>query len=156
MALILAGILWGALGVQYIAKEEPCPLCYLQRLGMLGVASGVLMNVRWGVRKRHYGLSLFSAVFGGFVALRQFFLHVCPGYPKFGEPVFGLNLYTWSFIIFSCCIAYISLLFLLFPSREKEESAVTWFGHLSFILVFLIALANIFAILLQCGLGPCQ
>jgi hypothetical protein len=148
MALLLTGILLGALGIQFIGHEEPCPLCYLQRLGMLGVASGALMNVKFGGR----------CIFGGFVGLRQFFLHVCPGFETFGKPVWGLSLYTWSFIVFASCVTYISLLFLIFDSKEHEEESVrvTWFGHLASILVFLVAVSNIFGALLQCGLGTCH
>lgn len=158
MALVLAGILWAALGIQFIGKEEPCPLCFLQRLGMLGVASGALMNVRWGVRKVHYGLSLLSALFGGFVALRHLFLHICPDFPQFGKPIFGISLYTWSFFIFTCCVAYIAFLFLFFGYKNEKENTLkaTWFDHFSFIVVFLVALTNIFAALWQCGITACN
>jgi disulfide bond formation protein DsbB len=158
MALILAGILWAALGIQFIGKEEPCPLCFLQRLGMLGVASGALMNVLCGVRRLHYGLSLLSALFGGFVALRHICLHICPGSTPFGKPIFGLSLYTWSFIVFTCCVAYITLLFLIFDTKKEEENPLkaTWFGQLSYIVVFLVSLTNIFAALWQCGVSACH
>lgn len=157
MALIISGVLWGALGIQFFGHEEPCPLCLLQRLGMMAVASGALMNVKFGIRRLHYGLSLLSAVFGGFVASRHFLLHVCPGFPTFGKPVWGLSLYTWSFLVFACSVVYIAFLFLFFNHNEKEKVVpITWFGHLSFILVFLAALTNIFATLWLCGFGPCE
>ncbi len=157
-ALILAAILWGALAIQFFKHEEPCPLCLLQRLGMLGMASGALMNVRFGPRKSHYGLSLFSAVFGGFVALRQMFLHVCPQFPKFGVPFWGLSLYTWSFITFAASIFYIGLL-LLFFDHQKEEMETPRsdpFGLFAFIVLFLVALTNIFSTLWLCGLSACD
>ena len=158
MALIIAGVLWGALCIQFFKHEEPCPLCLLQRLGMLGVAIGALMNVKFGTRQMHYGLSLISAIFGGFVALRHISLHICPGFPTFGHPFWGLSLYTWSFFVFVSSVAYIALLFLIFDHREEKvhPSRVTWFGHFSFILVFLVALTNIFTTLWQCGLSVCQ
>ena len=158
LALLLAVILWGAFGIQFFKHEQPCPLCLLQRLGMLGVAAGALMNVKFKPHKFYYGLSLLSAAFGGFVALRHIFLHICPGFPTFGHPFWGLSLYTWSFIIFACTIVYIALLLIFFDSKEPpnlKEGRLNWWGQLAFVLTFLVALTNIFMTLHQCGLSVC-
>jgi disulfide bond formation protein DsbB len=157
MAILIAAVLWGALCIQFIKQETPCPLCFLQRLGMLGVAAGALMNVKFGPRKIHYGLSLLSTLFGGFVALRQIALHVCPQFPTFGHPFWGLSLYTWSFILFACSVAYIALLLIIFEQKTDREGPKrpNGWGHLAFALVFLVALTNIFTTLWQCGLTPC-
>lgn len=157
LGFIIVAILSGAFAIQFFKHEIPCPLCYLQRLGMIGVAAGALMNVKFGPHKGHYGLSLLAACFGGFVALRQIALHVCPGTPTFGHPFWGLSLYTWSFIVFICSIAYIAFLLLIF---DKEENApvslpVNIWGKTVLALLFLVSLANVFATLWQCGLGPC-
>lgn len=157
LGFIISMVLSGGFAIQLFKQEIPCPLCYLQRLGMLGVAAGALMNVKFGPHKRHYGLSLLAACFGGFVALRQIALHVCPGTPTFGHPFWGLSLYTWSFIVFICSIAYIALLLLIF---DKEEDApvtlpMNRWGKTVWALLFLIALGNVGATLLQCGFGPC-
>ncbi len=158
MALILSCVLWGAFGFQFIEGEQPCPLCLLQRLGMLGVALGALLNVKFGIQRRHYSLSLLSAIFGGFVALRQIALHVCPGTPVFGKPFWGLSLYTWSFIVFASCVAYIALLTFIFAPQKNESqiARANWWGQLAFFSVFFVALANIITTLLQCGLGDCD
>jgi disulfide bond formation protein DsbB len=157
MALILSGVLWGALAIQFFKHEEPCSLCLLQRLGMLGVAGGALMNVKFAPRKLHYGLSLLFAFFGGFVALRQISLHICPGFLKFGTPFWGISLYTWSFFVFASSVLYIALLLLIFDRkwRSGETAPLNWWGHLAFILVFLVALTNIFITLWLCKLGAC-
>ncbi|MCH9628140.1 MAG: Disulfide bond formation protein B [Chlamydiales bacterium] len=158
MALILSCVLWGGFAFQFIEGEHPCVLCLLQRLGMLGVAFGALLNVKFGSRKAHYSLSLFSALFGGFVALRHIALHACPGTPIFGEPFWGLSLYTWSFIVFVSSVAYIALLMLIFDHQKEEFkfSRINWWGRLAFFSVFLVALTNIVTTLLQCGLGDCN
>lgn len=156
LALVLSAILWSVFGLQYFEHEEPCPLCLLQRLGMLGVAFGALLNVKFGIRRSHYSLSLFSAIFGGFVALRQIAFHICPGFPTFGKPCLGLNLYTWAFIIFASSVTYIALLMLIFNGREKEHRHVKWLGQLAFFSIFLVSLTNIITTLIQCGLGDCE
>lgn len=157
MAVVISGILFWAILIQFMLHEEPCPLCMLQRLGMLGVASGALMNVKFGPKKAHYGLSLLSAFYGGFVALRQISLHVCPGFPKFGLPFWGLSLYTWSFLVFSFSVLYISLLLMIFDQNKTpiESKIYNIWGHIAFFLVFLCALANLFTTFYQCGVGPC-
>jgi len=158
MVLILSGILLGAFGVQFIMHEEPCPLCMLQRLGMIGVASGALLNLWFGVRMSHYGLCLLSALMGGFVALRQISLHVCPGLPAFGLPVLGLSLYTWSFIVFVCVVLGIACLLFLYDPEEtpKEPVQQGFWSKFAFGLILFIALTNIATTFWQCGLGPCE
>jgi disulfide bond formation protein DsbB len=158
LAIILALVLWGAFAIQFLKQETPCALCLLQRLGMLGVAIGALMNVRYGARRLHYGLCLFSAIFGGFVALRQISLHVCPQFPTFGLPFWGLSLYTWSFLVFCSSILYIGLLLMIFDPTEvspnKPRSMDGW-GKLAFGVIFLVTVTNIAATLWVCGLTPC-
>lgn len=156
--ILIGTILWGAYAIQYIENEKPCCLCLLQRLGMIGMATGALMNIKFGIRPRHYGLALFCATFGGFVALRQVALHVCPGYPPFGKPFMGLGLYTWSFITFSCSIAFIALMQMIFDHREQEKPPLRlrgWFIF-PFVYLFLVAFLNIITTLVQCGLGCCE
>lgn len=155
IVLILSGVLLGAFGFQFIKHEEPCPLCLLQRLGMFGVGLGALLNVRFGIKMPHYGIILLSAFFGGFVALRQISLHVCPGFPLFGIPFWGLSLYTWSFLVFASTVLAVALLLFL-PKKPDSDKPALGMGEKSVILLFLlIALANAIATLFQCGLGPC-
>lgn len=156
--LILCGVLLGAFGVQIFLHEEPCPLCLLQRLGMIGVGSSLLLNVWFGVRPAHYGLALLSALTGGFVALRQISLHVCPGFSAFGIPVLGISLYTWSFFVFVCCGLSIALLLFLYKPNEsdKEPQLLDFWGKSAFTLLFFVTVANIIATYWQCGLGVCQ
>lgn len=157
LVLILSAILLGAFGIQIFKHEGPCPLCLLQRLGMIGVACGALLNVKFGVRPAHYGLSLLSVLLGGFVALRQIALHVCPDFSEFGEPFWGLSLYTWSFLVFVSTVAYIGLLLLIFDHRERPagDAPINWFGQLAFALIFIAAVGNVGVSFWLCGLGPC-
>jgi disulfide bond formation protein DsbB len=158
IVLILAGTLLSAYGVQFIWREEPCPLCLLQRIGMLGVATGALMNVIFNIRMSHYAIMLLCSIFGGFVALRQVSLHVCPGFSSFGWPVLGLSLYTWSFFVFTCVVAAVGLLLFLYnPRKEYEEQPpVNALGKFALFLTLFVAAANFFTTLWQCGLGVCE
>lgn len=158
IAFILSGILLAAFGIQFIEQERPCPLCLLQRLGMIGVGTGVLMNVRFGIRPAHYGLCILSSIFGGFVALRQISLHVCPGFPEFGVPVLGLSLYTWSFLIFTVCVSCVGLLLFLYDPKEDEGALFPLNGwHKTvFYLLFALSAGNVVSTAFQCGWGVCH
>lgn len=156
LALTLTGVLLAAYYEQYFNHNLICPLCYLQRLGMIGVAIGLMMNLRFGIRKQHYAFSLLSILFGGGVALRHICLHICPGHPPFGQPVFGLGLYTWSFLVFSFSLFAVTL-FLFFPIREEDNSVqMNKFEKFVFLMVMLLTLANCITAFSECGFGPCE
>lgn len=101
-ALALAGVilvLFLALGIQVFLNEEPCPLCLLQRVGLLAVSLGFLMNLCFGVHPSHYAMVILSSVYTSFVALRQIAINLSRPDGGFGTAIFGLHLYTWAFII---------------------------------------------------------
>ncbi len=157
MVIILCGILLGAFGVQFFMHEQPCPLCMLQRLGMIGVATGGLLNLWFGIRMSHYGLCLFGALTGGVVALRQISLHVCPNFPQYGIPVLGLSLYTWSFLVFVCVVLAVAFLLFLYNPKESEvvPPSQNLLSYIAFGLIFSITFVNIVTTFLKCGFGPC-
>lgn len=156
--VIIAGVLLSAFSVQIFWKEDPCPLCLLQRLGMIGVALGMMLNIKFGIHMSHYGFCLLSSFFGGFVALRQISLHVCPGFPEFGLPVLGLSLYTWSFVVFVCCVLAVALLLFLYDPKQStgEPPIMNSWSKFAFFLIFTVTLANVLTTFLQCGFGSCE
>ncbi len=158
--LIISGVLLGAYYVQFGKGEVPCPLCLIQRLGMLGVAFGAMLNLRYGLRPAHYGVSLLSAVFGASVSVRQILLHILPGDTGYGSAVFGLHLYTWAFIVFAVAILLIGIMMLFdsqFETADSNDSKSRKSSLLIvvFFLVVLIALSNVITTFLECGLAQC-
>lgn len=129
----------------------------LQRLAMVAAACGFLLNVRFGIKMSHYGLSLISSIVGMAVALRQISLHVCPGMASFGFPVLGLSLYTWSFIVFICCILSVGgLLFLYDPMKDNESFNSDKLGAFTLGLLLAITAANVLTTYYHCGLTLCS
>ncbi|MFI9506071.1 disulfide bond formation protein B [Nocardia sp. NPDC052566] len=112
-----SGVICGGLGMQFIAWEYPCPLCMVQRMFMALAALGAAVIVRKGmngtIAARDYmmgwGLALTGCVAGGFAAWRQTMLHILPGDPGYGDPVLGLHLYVWAWILFVAAIATIAV-----------------------------------------------
>jgi hypothetical protein len=124
---------------------------------MIGVAVALLMNLRFGIKVQHYGLAILSALMGRAVALRQISFHICPEFPPFGEPVFGLDLYVWSFFVFSCSQFAVAVLLILYGFSKNGDFTPVWGKgeKLAFGAVCLLSLANIYTSLSDCGFGPC-
>ena len=66
----IALVLSVAFAAQLLLDELPCPLCLLQRVQFALLAVGPMLNVRFGPRPSHYGLSLLVAVGGAAFAAR--------------------------------------------------------------------------------------
>ncbi|WDG77589.1 disulfide bond formation protein B [Pseudomonas chlororaphis] len=143
---------------QLFQHELPCPLCLLQRVGMITIGFGFLMNVRFGIRSAHYGVALFGSLLTGAIASRQVFLHILPGDPGYGVTLFGLHFYTWAVVSALAAIIFISGLLLL-KSWEQPSSInhqAHFFGKLAMgVFIFLIA-ANLVSTVLECGAGECE
>lgn len=160
-ALELVGIfvtLLMAFAFQLMLHELPCPLCLLQRIGFISIAFGFLMNLRFGLRPSHYALVILAALFTSFVALRQIALHVVPGTGTYGSPLFGLHLYTWSFIV-SMCIIFFTTLFLGIDRQYEAASIKNMrypkLTHTLFGIMTILIVANIVSVFLECGLQEC-
>jgi disulfide bond formation protein DsbB len=83
----------------------------------------VIMKAREGEVKTSdfatgYGISVIAAVVGASISIRQILLHIVPSDPGYGDPVFGLHLYTWALLVFVAEIlaAGVNLVF----ARELE------------------------------------
>ncbi|MBA3660634.1 MAG: disulfide bond formation protein B [Gammaproteobacteria bacterium] len=151
-------ILLLALTFQLYLKELPCPLCLLQRVGFVMMIYGLLLNLKYGYRPSHYSIVLISGLFTASVALRQVALHIIPGTGSYGSPVFGLHLYTWSFII-SMTIVFVTSLMLALD-RQYYQTTDASFLHrgitgLIFLIIGLIVMGNFVTTLLECGLTAC-
>lgn len=143
---------------QLAQHELPCPLCLLQRVGMVWIIFGFLLNFRFGYHPSHYAIVLVSCVFTAFVAMRQIVLHVIPGTGAYGSAVFGLHLYTWSFI--AAILILLSTIILMAIDKqyvkEPRENSVSsgWVNTLFMLALFIIAL-NIISVILECGFDAC-
>ena len=127
----ICGVLLGAFFVQFIGRELPCPLCMLQRMAMMLAAmgpfyligvlrSGGTLDV--GTMARGYGMSILAAVIGIVMSSRQVLLHILPGDPGYGSPMFGMHLYSWGVIVFLVIILVSGLTMMFARQLEVGES----------------------------------
>ncbi len=149
------GMIIGAMIIEFGYDEQPCPLCLLQRLAMIGLAASCLMNLHLGIKPAHYGLGIFSCFFGGSVSLRQTFLHIVPGSPPGpSTPVMGFDLWWWAFISFLVAAIAISIA-LIFYKPDNIIPTDSKLTKVSFIILLLVSFSNIIITFSLCRTGPC-
>jgi len=153
LVIVLSVVLTASLGYQLITGQNPCPLCFLQRVAMIGVGIGQLLNFRFGIQIRHHAISLFHCIFGFAVSLRQICLHICPEFDAFGTPVLGFSLYTWAFIVFICAFVAIGVLMWLYDPKQKplHSKPLDYLEKFASIYLLLIILDNIVTTAMVCG-----
>lgn len=153
----VCGVLGVAFYYQFALGELPCPLCALQRVGFVVAGVALMLNLRIGYSPAHYGLALLSSVAAGSASLRQISLHVIPGTGHYGSALLGFHFYTWAFVGYGALVVYIGAMLLRAPEEAMRERALQGGVLATFAcrVFVLLALANVVAFLLECGLGPC-
>jgi disulfide bond formation protein DsbB len=158
--LAVCAVLAGAFGVQFGKGEFPCPLCVLQRMPMLLCALGpawIILKVRDGDVEASdfaagYGMSVLAAVAGAGIAIRQVLLHIVPPDPGYGEPVFGLHLYTWSLIVFATVLVVSGLNLTFTPALRPRGVRMGWTSWVVLGLLAVLIIANAAAVFCEEGL----
>ncbi len=152
-------VMLSAFFIQFVKGEFPCPLCMLQRYGMILGTCGALFAVmqarRGTLTTARYaqclGMGLLSVLAGASVSVRQIALHILPGDPGYGEPFLGLHLYTWAFVTFAIVMVYVALMLLLMPRGIPRAPAEgTGLHKLSTAVIWLfigVVAANVIAII---------
>ena len=162
---VIAGILTAAMTLQYANGELPCPLCLLERVAMLGVCFGIMLNFRRGFSYQNTGFSLLSAILLLVIAVRQSLLDIYPrpGHEYIGSAIFGIHMPVWSIIIaLALLIAYAIKLAILGGDEYLREAEVAEFPAIRKIAdvlslyVIAICVINLVSVVLQCGFGECH
>jgi disulfide bond formation protein DsbB len=145
--------------VQFSLGEFPCPLCMLQRYGMFLCCLGalfVIMQARRGTLTasryaQGLGMGLVGALAGSSVSLRQIALHIMPDDPGYGDPVFGLHLYTWALITFAIVMIYCGVMLMLMPTgipaAPPAQSALRRVSTIVVWIFIALVAANVIAII---------
>jgi disulfide bond formation protein DsbB len=154
----IAVLLSAAFAAQLFNNELPCPLCLLQRVMFALLAVGPILNIRFGPRPSHYGLSLLVAIAGMAVAARQVLLHILPGDAGYGSALLGYHFYTWSLIGFAAAIVLLAAILLFdrqFDERNTAPVEPGIFASVAVGLVIGLTVLNFASTLLECGFGAC-
>ena len=152
-------VMLSAFFIQFVMGEFPCPLCMLQRYGMILATLGalfVIMQARRGeLTTARYaqglGMGLVGVLAGASVSIRQIELHILPGDPGYGEPFLRLHLYTWAFVTFAIVMIYIGVMLMLMPRGIPQAPAVgTAARKVSTVIIWVfigVIAANVIAII---------
>lgn len=145
--------------LQFVGGELPCPLCMLQRYGMILATFGalfVIMQARRGTLTtaryaQGLGMGLLGVLAGASVSIRQIELHILPGDPGYGEPFLRLHLYTWAFVTFAIVMIYVGAMLMLMPRGIPQAPAAgTTARTVSTVIIWLfigVVAANVIAII---------
>ncbi len=148
-------ILAGALAEQFYFGELPCPLCLLQRVGLMTAGLGLMLNLRFGLHPMHYGVTLIAALVGAATSGRQVLLHIIPDGMGYGKVFFGMHLYTWSFVSFVSIILGVGVLLMMSGSPSAGERKMTRWVKFLLGVFLIVVLANLVSTLLECGFSEC-
>ncbi|GAB0105328.1 disulfide bond formation protein B [Nocardia sp. JMUB6875] len=104
----MCAVMSGGYIFQFAKWEYPCPLCMIQRMGMMLVAMGpawIIAKARDGQITRGdyatgFGLTVVTALLSAIVSGRQVLLHIPLGDPGYDSAFLGLHLYTWALVTF--------------------------------------------------------
>ena len=149
MSLVIASLFF-----QFTLNELPCPLCLLQRLGLLLTAISLTWIINFGRHSRHYGLTLLAALFTGLVATRQVLLHIVPGTGSYGEPFLGLSLYLWTDIVVLCIMLYVVAMLIL-GIDNKRRLHPSLLGKVTAWVLFIVILITTAMVIVECGFANC-
>lgn len=137
-------------------RDLPCPVCILQRAGFFAAGFGVALNLMYGPRPSHYGITILGAAAGGVISARHILIYIVPGSGSYGNAVFGLHLYTWAFIAFVLIIvgsAFMLLFDRQFKPTEPLPARLRLLPVLAIALLLLLAVGNVISTLAICGIG---
>ena len=152
-------VMLSAFYIQFVKGEFPCPLCMLQRYGMILATLGalfVIMQARRGTLTtaryaQGLGMGLLGVLAGASVSIRQIELHILPGDPGYGEPFLRLHLYTWAFVTFAIVMIYVGVMLMLMPRGIPQAPAAgTTARTVSTAIIWLfigVVAANVIAII---------
>lgn len=155
--LAVCGVLLGALVAQ-LRGDMPCPLCILQRMAMLLCVAGPAWLLARSWRRevdaidyaQCYGASIIAALAGATMSGRQVLIHIAPGDPGYGEPMLGMHLYSWAFVVFATVILVSGLHMLALP-RRAERLPLAGASRAVVGLAIAIAAINLVAVFLEEG-----
>jgi disulfide bond formation protein DsbB len=151
-------VVLSAIVTQVVTGELPCSHCNLERLAYFTIALGPALNLRFGIRPSHYGISLAGAMFLGTVSIDMMIRIVeLVGPAGYGPVVLGLHVNSWSVII--SIIAGVGVVVMLLWERQfaLARALPTTLGRPTSLLlkVALIFVMGVIVLALLSGIFEC-
>jgi disulfide bond formation protein DsbB len=117
-------------------SDLPCPLCILQRAGLTAAGFGLVLNVIFGPKPSHYGVTILGAAVGAAVSMRQILDHI-------------------AFVLMIIGSAIMLLDDRQFSRAEPMSSRLRPLPVTAVATFILLAIGNVISTVLLCGAGFC-
>lgn len=146
-----------AIILQITKHELPCPLCLLQRIGILAIGFAYMLNLLESPKVRNYALANVAAVITCIVAVRQVVLNISPDITPYGIPFLGKELYTWTVVLCIINILWNSILIYIINNNSgtNVSTKIDFIPKVIIGLYILVIVLNIVSTFLECGLTQC-
>ncbi len=149
-----------ALFIQIFLHEMPCPLCLLQRFGLLAVNIGALLSIKHGKAFRYDLMIIISIIITMIISIRQVMLHIIPGDLGYGLVFLGIHLYTWNVVLSFMMIVSVAIAYLfdaIMPTILHNMICMyrikIW--KIFLIIAVILCLTNLISTYLECGFTMC-
>ena len=127
-------------------SDLPCPLCILQRAGFTAAGFGLALNIIFGPKPSHYGVTILGAAVGAPSRCARSWTTSSRAPVLTATPIFGLHLYTWAFIAFALMIIGSAIMLLddrQFSRAEPMSSRLRPLPVTAVVTFILLAIGNV-------------
>lgn len=147
----------------YIFKDNPCILCWAQRISMIYVGIMAFFIVRYGLKPKYIASILIMSAFGLYQSFTQVSAHAHRDIDQgFSLEILGLHAYFWAEVVFWFVIVFLAIVFYLAPKFKhfEEELNGQSFRKLSksfMIMIYIgafVVLSNMFQAFISTGVPP--
>ncbi|QIW09813.1 disulfide bond formation protein B [Francisella sp. LA112445] len=144
---------------------KPISLILLQRMGLLAMGFGFLLNTHFHIRPSHYAYSLLATVFTLLVSLKIISIHMLDPI-GIGPKLFGVHMYSWVFVISIIYLVYIAIVMSFSgqydlhqrTAKEVSESSnkvIRTITHIVFAIFVILTIISIGSAFYACADGAC-
>lgn len=142
----------------YCMGDNPCILCWEERIAMILAALTMIFITRYGLQLRYIGTLVLICVYGLWAGFRHSSGHMLKDIGQgFGPAILGVHTYVWVMVIFMC-ILFSGAIVLLFPKNLTPDLSLsftwTWFNRLTVLVFLFIVVMNIIQAFTQVGPPP--
>lgn len=161
IALVALALIIGPVGISciiegYMAGNNPCVLCWQERIAIILVALTAMFILRYGLTYRYIGVWTFVSTYGLWAGYRHSSRHILRDIGQgFGPSILGIHTYVWIMIIF-LCILVAGALFLIYCGEKGLEKPRPWdrFNKITSIVFLTVIGFNIVQAVTQVGPPP--
>lgn len=144
-----------AIIIQLYNKELPCPLCLLQRVGVLAIGIGYLLSIIDKPKPFYYNMSNLAAITTIIVAGRQVLLHIVPGSNSYGSAIWGIHLYSWVVVLCAMLLIWNLLIICLINNDSTVRNKINLHTKIAIVFYTMTIITNIISTYLECGFTQC-